>query len=350
MFSLTVKKNEDKTHIRLTGVVPVSAIERHRATVLDRLRKTTKIDGFRDGTAPDDLVEKTVGDLEVWRQCGVVAITDAFPSLIAESGFTPVSQPSLQLTAVPIRGDISFSVDFFTVPAIDLPDYRAALASCGAKKEPTDVTDDEVDAVLLDVRKGLFRDAHPEKSIPTDDGDLPALTDERIASLSGTCKDVASFRKKIREEIAGEKRREAKRVHRERLLTAIMESLGDIAVPEIMIEEGAKESREEFALQAERLGTTIERYCETENITEDSLRKSFKDQARQRSKTQILLNAIREKENINPSRESVDKEVDRYKKRVGGGDEEKVRVYIETTLANEAVLQHLESLAAGVVK
>ena len=43
----------------------------------------------------------------------------------------------------------------------------------------------------------------------------------------------------------------------------------------------------------------------------------------------------------------VDREIARYKDRGGKDDEEQVRIYVESVLANEAVLQFLEKIAHG---
>ena len=84
-FSLTIEENKDVSSVRLTGVVPADEVERHRDTVIAKLKETTTVDGFRPGSVPTDVIEKHVGDLEIWRQCGVAAVTQAFPDIIRES-------------------------------------------------------------------------------------------------------------------------------------------------------------------------------------------------------------------------------------------------------------------------
>lgn len=343
-FSVTTEENKAIASIRLSGVVPASVIEKHRTSTLEDLQKTTTIDGFRQGTAPLTQIEKKVGELEVWRQSSINAITEAFPTIIAESTFIPVSQPNLQLSSVPIRGDVGFTIDFFTLPAITLPDYRTILSTLDPLKPVKTVEESAVEQVILDVRRGLYRNAHPEKPLPTDDKHLPELTDETVASLTSTCSDVANFRKKIRDDLLTERQEEERQLHRETILTKIKDAVGTIVIPEILIEEGAKDDREAFELRAKRLGTTVEAYCKDQNIQEEDLQKDLRERAKKRSEVQLILNAIREKETINPDKEMVEKELKRFKERSGEADEEKARIYIETMLANESVLTFLEGL------
>ena len=186
------------------------------------------------------------------------------------------------------------------MPAITLPEYTSVLSPIGPCEAPEAVTDSDVDQVILDVRKGLYRQAHPEKPLPTDEQQLPTLTNEHITSLSSTCKDMDSFRAQIRDNVAKEKTLEKKNLHRDKIVKAVMDAVGDIVIPEIVVEEGAKNSYEEFKAKAERLGTTVEKYCEMEKISEDDLWNDLRTTARERSKTQMVLNAIREKEGIDP--------------------------------------------------
>ncbi|MDE0243660.1 MAG: trigger factor [Candidatus Kaiserbacteria bacterium] len=346
LFSLTTEENKDLSTIRVSGTIPTAVIEQHRDGVVQKLTETTPVDGFRPGSAPSNVVTQQVGDLEIWRRCGLAAIEQAFPDIVKVTGQTPISQPNLQFTALPVHGDISFSIDFFVMPAITLPDYQTTLSSVGKREDPDPVTDDDVTNVILDVRRGLYRNAHPEKSIPTDESLLPELTNEQITSISSMCKDMESFRTHIREGLAEEKKTEKKNKHRDAILKAIMDAVGDITIPDIVVEEGAKNSFEEFKAKAERLGTTVEKYCESENMKEEDLWKELRETSRERAKTQMVLNAIREQESITPDKETVDQELKRFKDRGGeGGDEEQARIYIESALANESVLQFLEGVA-----
>ena len=91
------------------------------------------------------------------------------------------------------------------MPEVTLPEYKEMLQKIEKPEEPKSATDDEVQKVLLDIRKGLHKKAHPEKDIPKDDGNLPELTDAYIQEISQQHKDTESFKKGVRESITQEK-------------------------------------------------------------------------------------------------------------------------------------------------
>ena len=340
-FSLEIQKDEEKSHAEITGTVPREKIEEVRTSVLERLQKQKKIDGFRDGTAPLDIVERTVGSLEVWRQSTHEVIMRHFPEIVAEEGLAPLGSPNLQLTSMPVNGDVAFRISFFTMPKVTLPDYAAIVRAMDDPKAPEPATDEEVQQIVNDVRRSLYKKAHPEKQPPTDEKDLPELTDEYIQEISQQYKDRESFLKGVRESITAEKKMQARAMFRESMLDAIIAKTA-ITIPDVVVEEDSKRAYTDLEKQAERLGTTIAQYLKEQNINEEQLRGQLKEESKKRAHLQLVMNAISAKEHIHPDSKDVEKEVARFRDRAGDMTDEQVHTYIESILTNEAVMQFLE--------
>ena len=65
-FSIQTHKDNQKAHAKVEGIVPKDMTGKVYDEVLQEIRKSKKIDGFREGTAPPEIVEREVGSLEVW--------------------------------------------------------------------------------------------------------------------------------------------------------------------------------------------------------------------------------------------------------------------------------------------
>ena len=342
-FSIQTTIDEKTSRAKIEGVVPKDMTERVRDGVVQKVGKGKKIDGFREGNAPPEVVEKEVGSLEIWQQAAQEVITKNFAEIIAEEKVVPLGQPQMQITSIADRGDVSFQIEFYTMPKVTLPDYKTLLQKVEQPEEPKEATDDEVQQVVADVRKGLYKKAHPEKDFPKDDSDLPELTDEYVREISQQHTNTEEFLKGVRESVTREKALQARALFRQKILDTIAEGT-IISIPEIMIEEESKRAYEEMKEHAQHFNTTVEEYLKAQNMSEGKLWEQLRDDARKRAKVQLILNTISTQENIYANEEEVKKEVERFKKRGTDMTDEQLHTYITSLLTNEAVVQSLEKI------
>ena len=125
------------------------------------------------------------------------------------------------------------------------------------------------------------------------------------------------------------------------MLNAILEKT-PVNIPENVIEEDSKNAYADFEKRVERFNTTIKDYLKEQNMTEEELREEIKGDSRKRAHTQLVMNALAVKENISVDLKEVEKEVERFKRRKSDMTDDQIRLYIETLLVNEAIMQFLE--------
>ena len=343
-FSIQTHKDSEKAHAKIEGVVPKDMINKVYNEVLQKVGKSKKINGFREGAAPPEVVEREVGSLEVWRQGAQEVITKYFAEIVAGEEIVPLGQPQLQITSIADKGNVSFQIQFYTMPEVKLPEYKALLQKLEKPEKPEVATDDEVQQVVLDVRKGLYKKAHPEKDFPKNKDDLPELTDAYIQEISQQHKNIESFKKGVQESITQEKALQARALFRQKIIDTITENTA-ITIPEIMIEEESKRAYEEMKTQASNFNTTIEEYLKAQNMSEGKLWEQLRSDARKRAKMQLIMNTISTQENIHADIDEVQKEVERFKKKQTDMDDDQIHTYITSLLTNEAVIQSLEKIA-----
>lgn len=346
-FSLTIVRDEKRSRVTIEGVVPKDKIEAVYPSVVAQAGQDQKIDGFREGKVPASVVETKVGSFELWRKSAHTVVMDVFPTIVLEEKLVPLGMPALQLTSIADKGDAQFKIEFATMPVVEIPEYATALKDVAPLETETEATKEEVQMVLHDVRRSLYKKAHPEKSVPEDDAVLPEITDEYIREITNQYKDLASFTEGIKESINREKKVEARSKFRQRILDALLEHT-QIVVPENVIEEESKRAHEEMKSQAKALNTSVEEYLKANEMTEEQLWEQLRTDAEKRSQVQFVLSAIGNKEEIYADPAEIDREMNRFKDRVGGAmTEDQMRVYLESLLSNEAVIQFLEKQVAA---
>ena len=346
-FSLRTTVNGKESSAEIVGVIPKEKIRDARTAVLERLREERKnIDGFRDGTAPLEVVERTVGSLEVWRMSAHEVFMKHFPEMAAAEGVVPLGSPRLQFSSVPINGDVSFRVGFAVMPKVDLPDYGAIAETVTVPEEPGEVSGEEVAGVVTQIRRDLYRRGNPEGDLPSDEN-LPELTDATVREISNEHTDVAGFLSAVRASVLTEKRNQVRNTFRTALLDAIIAE-SSITLPDLIIEEDAARAYRDFEHQAEHFGTTVGDYLRERGMTEEELRRQMRDEAEKRARMQLVMNAISMKEHLHADAAEVDREVARFRQRQDNTmPEGQIRTYVESMLTNEKVLQFLEQRARG---
>ncbi len=115
----------------------------------DKIKKEIRIDGFRKGKAPKDIIVKKYGEANIWKDAADLCIGDAYQEMIEENkDLEIVTRPDGTVSA--INADyVEFLFTLTLRPEIKLGNYK----KLGVKKEDIKVTDKEVEESLNNMRK-----------------------------------------------------------------------------------------------------------------------------------------------------------------------------------------------------
>ena len=111
-----------------------------------RLAPRARIPGFRPGKAPRALVERALGRTTLLQEAMDRLLPEAYDDAVREQGLSPLAPPELEiLNLEPVR----FKATVPLQPEVQLGDYRSILLL----PDPVVVSDDMIDAALLDLRR-----------------------------------------------------------------------------------------------------------------------------------------------------------------------------------------------------
>lgn len=131
---------------------------------------------------------------------------------------------------------------------------------------------------------------------------LPELNEEFFKSVH--VKDLDELNKQVREGLETRKKNTATSKKREELIGKLNEKV-DFELPESAIERESYNIFVEFANMQLRQGVKVEQI----EAQRDELKESTKEAAKTRVKTQIILNAIAEKEGVKVERDDINKRI-----------------------------------------
>jgi FKBP-type peptidyl-prolyl cis-trans isomerase (trigger factor) len=252
------------------------------------------------------------------------------------------------------------------MPEVTLPAYKKLAKEAVDDKETITVTDEEINTVIEELRKGRAQKHehdhphdhdheghdhthtdhshdHKEESSESDKKEevLPELNDEFAQSFGENFPTLDSLKKKINENITLDKEQKL----REKRRTAIMEKLVSettVDVPDVIVEGELQNMLSQMKADITRFGGTWEEYLTHTKKTEDDLKNDWKNDAHKRAISQLLLHKIAQAEKLTATEEEIEVELVRLLATVQDADEERAKAYLYQVLTNDKVLRFLE--------
>ncbi len=142
-----------KSEVKILVEFEASEMKAFEEKAAKEISEQVKIDGFRAGKAPVDMIKKQVGDTAFESHVVDVALPVAFSKAIEQENLHPVSRPKLNITS---QSPLKFEATIAVMPEITLKDY----SKIEVKSKKVEVTDKDVKDIVesLQRREATFKD------------------------------------------------------------------------------------------------------------------------------------------------------------------------------------------------
>ena len=131
--------------------VSPAEVDRHFATAYRHVAERTRVPGFRPGKAPRHVIDRFVGRASVLAEAVDHLVNESYDAALDQVAIIPIDQPEVDLDSgtvvegVPVR----FTATVAVRPEVTLGAYSDYPFSL----EPVEVTDEQVEAVITDLRE-----------------------------------------------------------------------------------------------------------------------------------------------------------------------------------------------------
>jgi len=349
LANVKVSRDESAWEFEVRAEIPAETLVRYREEVLKEFQKTAKIDGFRPGNAPLERIIQIYGEDAIAKRAVEVAIQHELPELLAKEQALIVESPRVSIESLEDNKPVRFTARAALAPQIMLPDYKGIAREKNAQKEEVTVTDEEHAQALTHLRRERARigkietGAEPQKAAEESramkEDELPELDDAFVQSLG--IESAEKFSETVRANIKTEKEMHAREKRRAEILEKLV-NMATISYPATLREYELDDMEARMKHDLERMGTTFDGYLAQAKKTREQLREEWKDAADKRAKVRLILSEIARKENIEPDKERLEKELEHARKHVPNAEPEALRAHIAHALRNEATLGFLE--------
>ena len=145
--------------------------------------------------------------------------------------------------------------------------------------------------------------------------DVPALDDEFAKDVS-EFDTLEEYRKDLTEKMTRSAQQRDDYAFENDVIEKVTENAA-VDIPAAMVEERVDERINEFAMNMRRQGLDMDTYMKYTGQTMDAMRETLKEGAEKDVKTRLVLEAICDAEKIEPTKEEVDAEIEKYAENMG---------------------------------
>ena len=312
---------------------------------LDKLAKNVKMDGFRKGHVPKQMIKARLGKGAILEEATDMILQQNYSGILLDNDIHPVGQPEVKIDEIS-EEVLKLTVTAPVAPEVKLGQYKGLEV----KKTQVKVTKKEIEAELKNYQN-QFAELVIKEEGQVENGDTAVIDCEekeievtfpenyQMADLAGQkatfkvkvheikskvlpeiddelAKDVnvdgietlADLETYTKEQIKNRKQNEAEAKFSDDIFNAVIENT-PLEVPDAMIESEIDLMLREVEQNLSQQGLTMDLFQQLTGKTLDDMKAEMREQAEKRVKFNLILSEIVKAENIEVSDDEVDEEV-----------------------------------------
>lgn len=162
-------KNLPKSRIEINFELAAEEFEPFVEKAAATLSQNVKIEGFRPGKAPRDLVEKKVGQSALYEEAAELAVRKTYVAAVLEKNLNVIGRPEIQILKLAPKNPFNYKAVAAVLPEIKLPDYKTIAAETKSRAKPAEVPEKEINEALEYLRKSRAKNSAADREAKTGD-------------------------------------------------------------------------------------------------------------------------------------------------------------------------------------
>lgn len=145
------QKKLDKSQIEAEFELSAEEFTAFIDKALEHMKGHIKMDGFRKGQVPKEIVERQIGQENMLMEAGDLAVKESYTKFVNENNLEPIGSPEVQITKIAKGSPFLFKVTVSVLPEIELPDYKKIVEQ--VKGQEISVDEKEIEEALNYLQK-----------------------------------------------------------------------------------------------------------------------------------------------------------------------------------------------------
>lgn len=156
------KKNLEKSQVELNVELSWPEFQVYVKKGVDKISREVKIEGFRPGKAPYEILKQKIGEMTILEEAARIAINKTLDKVIGENiDGQPVGQPKVDIIKLAPGNPMEYKVVLAILPAVKLGDYK----NLKIKLQKAETKDEEVGKTLEQLREMRAKEVLAEREI-----------------------------------------------------------------------------------------------------------------------------------------------------------------------------------------
>lgn len=132
--------------------VPAKELDHFLEIAATELSKGIKIDGFRPGKAPRNVVEQKIGTEKILAHAAEKAVKKTYADLVIQNELDVIGEPKITITKIALGNDLEYKAIVSVMPKVTLGDYRKEVKKI-EKEEEKGISSDQISRELENLAK-----------------------------------------------------------------------------------------------------------------------------------------------------------------------------------------------------
>ncbi|MEA3398580.1 MAG: trigger factor [Patescibacteria group bacterium] len=160
------KKSLEKSQIELTVELSLEEFEPYIKKGAAKVSKEIKIEGFRHGKVPYDILKQKIGEMTILEEAVHIAINQTLEKIIKNNvPGEPVGQPQVKITKIAPNNPVEYKITLALLPKIELGDYK----NLKIEKIKTKIKDQDIKKTINDLREMRVKEKAVNRDLKDND-------------------------------------------------------------------------------------------------------------------------------------------------------------------------------------
>lgn len=185
------KKDLDKSQIELLVELTLEEFAPYIIKGVEKVSKDVKIEGFRPGKVPFDILKQKIGEMTILEEAAHIAINKTIDEVITQNTMErrAIGQPQVNVTKLAPGNPLEYKIILSLLPAVAIGKYK----DLALKIEEAKIDDKELNKALVDLREMRAKEEIVEREVKEGDkvtADIKMFLD-KVPLEDGQHKDLA---------------------------------------------------------------------------------------------------------------------------------------------------------------
>lgn len=147
-YTYTTKKLP-KSQLEITVTVPADELKPLLEKAVEEISQQTKIEGFRPGKVPYDILKQRIGEMKIYEEAAAIAVEKSYVEIGRKEKFEPLGSPKIDFEKLAPGNDFTYKATVDLIPEVKIGDFK----SIKIKEKEIKITDAEINKTIDELRE-----------------------------------------------------------------------------------------------------------------------------------------------------------------------------------------------------